>query len=329
MPTFKGFDSDLYRVNDQNFNEQALSLFYFQAKHNPVYGAFLKALGVNAKSVKDLVDIPFLPISFFKSHSIRAGDWPVETIFNSSGTTGITTSTHEIPDLNFYLQHSERTFEYFFGKLTDYHFLALLPSYLERKNSSLVAMMDHFIKRSKSPYSGFYLKETDKLIADLNTLRSDSRKTILWGVTFALLDLAEGNDLDLSHCLVFETGGMKGRRKEIIRSQLHAQLCKEFNIPAVYSEYGMTELLSQAYTHGGSTFSCPPWLKILGREVTDPMRKGLVGEVSGVNVVDLANWHSVAFIETEDLGKVHEDGTFEILGRFDNSDLRGCNLLGE
>jgi phenylacetate-coenzyme A ligase PaaK-like adenylate-forming protein len=329
LQTFKGFDSDLYRVNDQNFNELALSLFYFQAKHNPVYSSFLEALGVNPRSVKELVDIPFLPISFFKNHRVRTGDWPVDTVFTSSGTTGITTSTHEVANLNFYLEHAERTFEYFFGKLTDYHFLALLPSYLERKNSSLVAMMDHFIKRSQSPYSGFFLKETDKLIDDLNTLRSDSRKTILWGVTFALLDLAEGNDLDLSHCLVFETGGMKGRRKEIIRSQLHAQLRKEFNIPAVYSEYGMTELLSQAYTHGQSTFSCPPWLKILGREVTDPMRKGLLSEVSGVNVVDLANWHSVAFIETEDLGKVYEDGTFEILGRFDNSDLRGCNLLGE
>lgn len=319
----------MYRVNDQNFNERALSLFHFQAEHNPVYAAFLKGLGVHPASIDHVSDIPFLPISFFKNHRIRTGDWPVQAVFNSSGTTGTNTSTHEVADLNFYLSHAERTFEYFFGKLTDYHFLALLPSYLERKNSSLVAMMDHFIKRSQSPFSGFFLKATDKLVSDLNALRTDSRKTILWGVTFALLDLADGNDLDLSHCLVFETGGMKGRRKEIIRSQLHAELCKEFNIPAVYSEYGMTELLSQAYTSGGNTFTCPPWLKILGREVTDPMRKGLVGEVSGVNVVDLANWHSVAFIETEDLGKVYQDGSFEILGRFDNSDLRGCNLLGE
>jgi hypothetical protein len=329
LQTFKGFESDLYRVNDQNFNERALSLFHFQARHNPVYAAFLKALGVRPESINDLLDIPFLPISFFKNHRIRTGEWPTQTVFTSSGTTGITTSTHEVADLDFYLRHAEHTFEFFFGKLTDYHFLALLPSYLERKNSSLVAMMDHFIKRSESSYSGFYLKDTDKLIADLTTLKSGSRKTILWGVTFALLDLAERNDLDLSHCLVFETGGMKGRRKEIIRSQLHDILCKEFNIPAVYSEYGMTELLSQAYTGGGNRFRCPPWLKILGREVTDPMRKGLVGEVSGVNVVDLANWHSVAFIETEDLGKVYDNGTFEILGRFDNSDLRGCNLLGE
>jgi phenylacetate-coenzyme A ligase PaaK-like adenylate-forming protein len=321
LSTFKGFQSDLYHVNDQNFNELALSLFHFQAKQNPVYATFLKGLGVRHESISDLIDIPFLPISFFKNHRVRTGDWTAATIFTSSGTTGITTSTHEVADLNFYLAHAERTFEYFFGKLTDYHFLALLPSYLERKNSSLVAMMDHFIKRSQSSYSGFYLKDTDKLIADLSKLKSDSRKTILWGVTFALLDVAERNDLDLSHCLVFETGGMKGRRKELIRSQLHDILCKEFNIPAVYSEYGMTELLSQAYTRGGNTFSCPPWLKILGREVTDPMRKGLVGEVSGVNVVDLANWHSVAFIETEDLGKVYDNGTFEILGRFDNSDL--------
>lgn len=319
----------MYRVNDQNFNEQALSLFHYQAQHNPVYATFLKGLGVRPDSINDLYDIPFMPIAFFKNHKIKTGEWQTETIFTSSGTTGITTSTHEVADLNFYLAHAERTFEFFFGKITDYHFLALLPSYLERKNSSLVAMIDHFIKRSQSPVSGFYLNDTDKLISDLNTLRSDSRKTILWGVTFALLDLAERNNLDLSHCLVFETGGMKGRRKEIIRGELHAILRKEFNIPTVYSEYGMTELLSQAYTHGSDSFTCPPWLKILGREVTDPMHKGLFGEVSGVNVVDLANWHSIAFIETEDLGKVHENGSFEILGRFDNSDLRGCNLLGE
>lgn len=319
----------MYRVNDQNFNEAALSLFHYQAEHNPVYSSFIKALGTNPRSITSILDIPFLPISFFKNHRIRTGEWLSQIVFTSSGTTGITTSTHEVADVEFYLNHAERTFEFFFGKLTDYHFLALLPSYLERKNSSLVAMMDHFIRKSQSPFSGFYLKNTDKLIADLQTLQRDSRKTILWGVTFALLDLAEGNNLDLSHCLVFETGGMKGRRKEITRSELHSILCKEFNIPAVYSEYGMTELLSQAYTRGENTFQCPPWLKILGREVTDPMRKGLFGEVSGVNVIDLANWHSVAFIETEDLGKVYEDGSFEILGRFDNSDLRGCNLLGE
>lgn len=329
MPTFKGFESELYRVNEQSFNEVAVALFHHQAQYNPVYGAFLKALGVQPTSVRDLHDIPFLPISFFKNHKVKTGDWKSQAIFTSSGTTGMTTSTHEVADLQFYLTHAERTFEFFFGKLTDYHFLALLPSYLERKNSSLVAMMDHFIKKSQSPFSGFYLNNTDKLVSDLNTLRNDSRKTILWGVTFALLDLAERNNLDLSHCLVFETGGMKGRRKEMIRAELHAILRKEFNIQAVYSEYGMTELLSQAYTRGGDTFSCPPWLKILGREVTDPMRKGLLGEVSGVNVVDLANWHSVAFIETEDLGKIYENGSFEILGRFDNSDLRGCNLLGE
>lgn len=329
MPAFKGFESELYRVNDQNFNETALSLFYFQAEHNPVYALFLKSLGVDPKNVKDFLEIPFLPISFFKNHRVRSGDWSVAATFSSSGTTGATTSTHEIADLAFYLSHAERTFERFFGPLTNYHFLALLPSYLERKNSSLVAMIDHFIKKSKSDYSGFYLHETDKLVADLGALRNDSRKTVLWGVTFALLDLAEGHNLDLSHCIVFETGGMKGRRKEIIRSELHEILCKKFNIPTVYSEYGMTELLSQAYTNGSNTFTSPPWLKIIGREVTDPMRKGLLGEVSGVNVIDLANSHSVAFIETEDLGKVQEDGSFEILGRFDNSDLRGCNLLGE
>jgi hypothetical protein len=328
LPAFKGFESELYRVNDQNFNEVALSLFHYQAEHNPIYSTFLKALGVEPRAVTSFVDIPFLPISFFKNHSIRTGTWTPQMSFASSGTTGATTSTHEVADVQFYLRHAQRTFERFFGPLTDFHFLALLPSYLERTNSSLVAMIDHFIKESKSPHSGFYLRNTDKLIIDLEQAKK-TRKTVLWGVTFALLDLAVGNNLDLSDCLVFETGGMKGRRKEMIRNELHAILRKKFNIPAVYSEYGMTELLSQAYTAGGNTFSCPPWLKILGREVTDPMRKGLLNEVCGVNVIDLANWHSIAFIETEDLGRVYADGSFEILGRFDNSDLRGCNLLGE
>jgi hypothetical protein len=190
-------------------------------------------------------------------------------------------------------------------------------------------MIDHFIKKSNSSYSGFYLHDTQKLVNDINLLKSDRRKTILWGVTFALLDLAETHKPDLSHCLVFETGGMKGRRKEITREELHSLLRHELNVKKVYSEYGMTELLSQAYSKGENTFQCAPWMKVIGREVTDPMRKGLLNETCGINVVDLANWHSIAFIETEDLGKVYADETFEVIGRFDNSDLRGCNLLGE
>jgi hypothetical protein len=190
-------------------------------------------------------------------------------------------------------------------------------------------MMDHFIKGSKSPHSGFYLNNTDQLVNDLCLLKGNERPVVLWGVSFALLDLAETMDLDLSHCLVFETGGMKGRRKEITRDELHSFLCKRLNVQKIYSEYGMTELLSQAYSNGSERFFCAPWMKIIGREVTDPFQKGLLAETSGINVIDLANWHSIAFIETEDLGKVYADGSFEVLGRMDNSDIRGCNLLVE
>jgi len=205
--------------------------------------------------------------------------------------------------------------------------MALLPSYLEREGSSLIAMMDYFIRESASPFSNFYLNNTDQLLGDLECLRTDNRKTILWGVSFALLDLIEKYELDLSHCLVFETGGMKGRRKEIIRAELHATLMERLNVTKIYSEYGMTELFSQAYTSGGQQFSCPPWMKVVARDVTDPFTLGLLGETSGINVIDLANWHTISFIETEDLGKVYADGSFEILGRLDNSDVRGCNLM--
>jgi hypothetical protein len=188
-------------------------------------------------------------------------------------------------------------------------------------------MMDHFIRQSGSPWSGFYLHDIDKLLVDIEKLRADRRKTIVWGVTFALLDLAERYAPDLSHCLVFETGGMKGRRREMTREELHATLCNAFKVESIYSEYGMTELLSQAYSRSSNVFECPPWMKVIGRDVTDPLERGIIGATCGLNVIDLANWNTVAFIETEDLGRVYSDGRFEVLGRFDNSDLRGCNLL--
>lgn len=268
-----------------------------------------------------------MPISFFKKHVIKTGAWEEQTIFRSSGTTGSLTSSHYIRDLSFYLQHAERCFEHFFGPLAGYHFLSLLPSYLERKDSSLVIMMDYFISRSGSPYSGFYLNNIEKLLKDLETLRKGKGKAVLFGVTFALLELAEKYAPDLGHCMVFETGGMKGRRPEMTRAELHTSLRKGLNVSEVYSEYGMTELQSQAYSNGKGRFLTPPWAKVIGRDITDPFRKGLQNETAGINVIDLANWHSVAFIETEDLGKVHQDGSFEILGRLDNSDVRGCNLL--
>ncbi len=329
METFESFNSQLYTVNEGSFANIALNTFTFHASSNPVYKAYLDNLGIEASHVAKLEEIPFMPISFFKNHTIKSGAWNDDTIFTSSGTTGQQTSVHHIHSLNFYLQHAEHCFQHAFGNLHDYHFLALLPSYLERSNSSLVAMLEYFIKKSNSSYSGFYLHDIPNLLKDVEKLRYDSRKTILWGVSFALLDLAEKQRPDLSHCLVFETGGMKGRRREIIRQELHEILAKGLNVKKIFSEYGMTELLSQAYTNGADRFYPPQWMKIVGRDITDPLQKGLLDQTCGINVIDLANFHSMAFIETEDLGKVYPDGSFEILGRMDNSDIRGCNLLVE
>jgi hypothetical protein len=329
LDTFESFKSQLYTVNETTFQDIALQLFRFQASNNPLYKTFVQHLGINPQSVTDIIGIPFMPISFFKLHSIKTGAWQPEMEFYTSGTTAQQPGKHPIFSLKFYLDHAERCFQQAFGALGNYHFFALLPSYLERSGSSLVAMLDHFIKRSESEFSGFYLHQISQLLADIDKAKRAGRKVVLWGVSFALLDLAQTQKPDLAGCLVFETGGMKGRRKEVTRHELHSILKKGLNLDEIYSEYGMTELLSQAYTAGGERFFCPPWLKIIGRDLTDPLQKGLLGETSGINVIDLANWHSIAFIETEDLGKVYADGSFEVLGRIDNSDVRGCNLLVE
>jgi hypothetical protein len=328
LETFKSFISKIYSVNEVTFPEIALEVFRYQASFNPIYKAFIGYQGLSVEAVRAVNEIPFLPISFFRSHLIKTGDWAAETAFVSSGTTGTTPSKHLVADLEFYENHAQRCFELFFGPLEGYHFFALLPSYLERKDSSLVAMMDFFIRKSGSPHSAFYLYDYEVLSKKLQAIKNDSRKCILWGVSFALLDLAEQYPRDLSHCLVFETGGMKGRRKEITRNEMHDSLKAGINVKTLFSEYGMTELLSQAYSiHGNTRFICPPWMRVIGRDMTDPFRKGLLSESVGINVVDLANWHTISFIETEDLGKVHEDGSFEVLGRLDNADLRGCNLM--
>ncbi|HEY9007820.1 LuxE/PaaK family acyltransferase [Ohtaekwangia sp.] len=329
MDTFKSFESTLYTVNDQTFVDIAMEVFRFQAVNNPVYRSFIQNFSIDIYKVSSLNDIPFMPVSFFKSHALQTGTWQPEITFTSSGTTGALASRHAVANLKFYQQHSQRCFEYFFGPVSDYHFLALLPSYLERQGSSLIAMMDYFIRQSQSTYSSYYLFQIDKLLNDLEELRRKrDRKIVLWGVSFALLDLAEQHaGVDLSHCLVFETGGMKGRRKEITRAELHGILRERLHVNQVYSEYGMTELLSQAYTRGQFLFECPPWVKIIGRDITDPLTRGLLGETAGINIIDLANYQTVSFIETEDLGKIYEDGKFEVLGRMDNSDVRGCNLM--
>jgi hypothetical protein len=327
LETFKSFDSKLYAVNEESFLDIALELFNFQAVHNPIYEAFIKHLAIPFNSIDSLSKIPFLPISFFKTHTIKTGEWPTQQTFTSSGTTSQIQSVHAIYDVNLYLDHSRRCFEHFFGPLENYHFLALLPSYLERKGSSLIAMMDNFIQRSGSNHSGFYLNDYENLLRKVREIRGDEKKTILWGVSFALLELAEQYEADLSHCFVFETGGMKGRRKEITRQELHEKLKEKLNISYLFSEYGMTELLSQAYSNRDLRFFTPPWMKIICRDLTDPFKKGLLSETGGINVIDFANWRTISFIETEDLGKSYPDGSFEVLGRLDNSDVRGCNLL--
>lgn len=329
MDNFKNFNSLLYTLNAQNVTDIALRLFRFQAEHNPIYAKYIHHLGVKVGKVERLEEIPFLPISFFKSQVLKTGEWTPHTNFTSSGTTGDTTSTHFIADLDFYLSHSERCFAHFFGQLEQYHIFALMPSYLERKDSSLIAMLESFIAKTNSPYSGFYLYEHEKLVTDIMDARKGNRKIILWGVSFALLDLMEKFSLNLGDCIIIETGGMKGRRKEMTRQELHNQLKKGFRVDQIYSEYGMTELLSQAYTRGGELFYPSPWMKIMVRETVDPFEKGLITRSGGLNVIDFANAHSICFIETEDAGKAFLDGSFEVAGRLDNSDVRGCNLMVE
>jgi len=332
LETFKSLWQSLptSSINDDNFEDIALSLFRFQVAENRVYYDYLTHLGVHPQTVKHTCDIPFLPISFFKNQDVATGHWVEQSTFVSSATTGAIPSRHRIKDMPFYLANARSIFELFYGALENFHFLALLPSYLERGNSSLVAMLDYFIRESKSEHSGFYLNDRSLLYKKLNELRrGNSRKVMLWGVSFALMDMADEVEIDLDHCMVMETGGMKGRREEITRGELHDLLCKRFNIKSVHSEYGMTELLSQAYSYGNGCFQHPPWMKIMIREVNDPFTQVAVGKTGGLNVIDLANIHSCAFVETQDLGQVVQGVNFEILGRIDNSDLRGCNLLVE
>lgn len=329
MNNFNSFQRKLYEVNEGSFADIALELFQYQAQNNAVYSDFLNHLGIRRGAVASLEQIPFLPVSLFKRHAIQTESWNPEIVFTSSGTTGMTPSRHLVRDVQFYHQHAVRCFQGYFGPLTDYHILALLPSYLEREGSSLISMMQHFIQVTASPDSGFYLHDPDRLLAAVERLRSDpsKRKILIWGVTFALLDLAENFAVDLSDCMIMETGGMKGRRKEITRQEFYQVLRDRMKVRQIYSEYGMTELMSQAYTAGGTGFNTNAFMKVLGRDLSDPMQKGVIGENAGINIIDLANFHSIAFLETEDLGKIMGNGTFEILGRIDNADIRGCNLL--
>lgn len=311
----------------EDFNRLSLQVFKHQFENNPVYRSFCDLLYVHPSDVKSIEEIPFLPIQFFKSHEVISSQEEVQEIFTSSGTTGSVTSKHLVTDVSWYEESYRKGFEYFYGAIEDYTVLALLPNYLEREGSSLIYMANDLIERSKQPDSGFYLHNLTELSAKLKELDKKGKKILLIGVTFALLDLIEKEQFELKNTIVMETGGMKGRRKELTRFELHNILQNGFGVSEIHSEYGMTELLSQGYSKGNGIFGCPPWMKILSRDTEDPLTILKNHKTGGLNVIDLANYNSCSFIATQDLGKVNDNGAFEVLGRFDHSDIRGCNLM--
>jgi hypothetical protein len=313
--------------NQQEFTEVALAVFKHQFIHNKVYRSFCDLLYIHPSSVLAVEEIPFLPIQFFKSREVLSSLDEVQEIFTSSGTTGSSISKHLVTDINLYKESYLKGFSHFYGNIEEYTILALLPSYLEREGSSLVFMVADLIQKSKKPESGFYLDNMQELVEKLTELDKTGQKTLLIGVSFALLDLIEMQQFNLKNTTIMETGGMKGRRKEVVREELHAILKDGFGVTEIHSEYGMTELLSQGYSKGNGLFETPPWMKILTRDTEDALSINASGKNGGINVIDLANYNSCSFIATQDLGKVHENGTFEIIGRFDNSDIRGCNLM--
>ena len=320
--------NDIFKINSKSdFEDLTFQIFKHQFKNNRVYRSFCDLLYKNPSDINKIEDIPFLPIQFFKSHHVISSTEPIKQIFSSSGTTGSITSKHHVTDLKVYESSFNKGFKQFYGNIEDYTILALLPSYLERKGSSLVYMVDHLIKASKKPKSGFYLNNLSDLKDNLIELDSKEKKVILIGVSYALLDLIELHQFKLKNTIIMETGGMKGRRKELIKQEFHSILKKGFGVDFIHSEYGMTELLSQAYSKGNGVFECPKWMKILTRDTEDALTIQPFGKTGGINVIDLANINSCSFIATQDLGKVHPNNTFEIIGRFDNSDIRGCNLM--
>lgn len=321
----------IFEVDDESFVSYAMEVFRFQHENNQVYRQFCDQLKIDIDKITGLRQIPFLPIQFFKTHQVITTRFEPEAIFESSGTTQTINSRHFVRELSLYKESYNKAFRLFYGNPSDWCIIALLPSYLERNNSSLVKMADELIQQSGHPESGFYLNDLQALQGVLKKLEYLQQKTLLIGVTFALLDFAGQYPTKLHYTSIMETGGMKGRRQEMTRQQVHQQLCESFGLKNIHSEYGMTELLSQAYSSGSGIFNCPPWLKVLLREEDDPFElhtattgKTLTG---AINVIDLANIYSCSFIATEDAGKLHADGSFEILGRLDNTDIRGCSLL--
>ena len=314
-------------ISKKTFEKMALKVFRFQYENNRVYKEFCDFLKVEKQQVKSLQQIPFLPIQFFKSHNVVSNSDTIQETFTSSGTTGMITSKHLVTDVSLYEHSYRKAFSAFYGNIENYTVLALLPSYLERNGSSLIYMVKDLIALTNNPESGFYLHNYDALITKLTELDNSGQNIILIGVTYALLDLIEKQGFQLKNTIIMETGGMKGKRKEMIREELHTILCNGFGVSSIHSEYGMTELLSQAYSLGNGIFECPAWMQILIRDPEDALTYIQNGKTGGVNVIDLANINSCAFIATQDLGKKYPNNSFEILGRFDNSDIRGCNLM--
>ena len=319
---------DIFTISSQKqFEKIALKTFRFQYENNLVYREFCDFLKTEVQKVKSLEQIPFLPIQFFKSHAVVSSTNAAEETFTSSGTTGMATSKHFVTDISLYEESYRKGFSQFYGNIEDYVVLALLPSYLEREGSSLIYMVEDLIQMTNNPESGFYLHNHEELIEKLTRLNNLGQNVILIGVTYALLDLIEKHPFQLQNTIIMETGGMKGQRKEMIREELHEQLCQGFGVTAIHSEYGMTELLSQAYSLGNGVFECPSWMQILVRDTEDALTYVADGKTGGINVIDLANINSCSFIATQDLGKKNPNNSFEVLGRFDNSDIRGCNLM--
>ena len=319
---------DIFAISSKKeFEKITLKVFRYQYENNKVYQAFCNHLGKNPSNVKQLNAIPFLPVQFFKSETIVSNLDQVQAVFTSSGTTGAITSQHFVTDISIYENSYNIAFTQFYGNIQEYCVLALLPSYIEREGSSLIYMVNDLIAKSNHKDSGFYLNNLEQLANKIIELENESQNVLLIGVTYALLDLIEYKKFNLKNTIIMDTGGMKGKRKEIIREELHQTLCEGFGVNTIHSEYGMTELLSQAYSLGNGIFECPLWMDVLIRDTEDAFQYVENGKTGGINIIDLANINSCSFIATQDLGKKHQNMTFEVLGRFDNSDIRGCNLM--
>ncbi|MCV9386784.1 LuxE/PaaK family acyltransferase [Reichenbachiella ulvae] len=327
MKSLNSFKRRVTNLQEEEFEDLALDIFKYQAQDNLVYSQYLEALNLSTSDITSLDQIPFLPIEFFKDHKVVTGNWHAEKVFKSSGTTGMTRSCHYMDEIAFYQENSRNIFEFFFGDIDEYCFFALLPSYQEQGNSSLIAMVDYFMSCTQNDHGGYFLDDLEGLIDQIKSvLRLGDKKVVLFGVGYALLDLCKLQPGDLDNLLIIETGGMKGRREELTKEEFYEIMRSDLGKVDIFSEYGMTELLSQAYSDGNK-FRTPASMRVFIRDINDPFSRLSDGKVGGVNVIDLANIHSCSFIETKDLGRMDAEGRFEILGRIDNSDIRGCNLL--